>query len=121
MGTLIFISFCLIFKFIVQDYNKPVVSDVDQMINTITEKKPIKYISNGIELKSNFTDHYFNILDIEKGKLYDREMILNQAEKQLSYYQEDILVGYKTRCNSNDILLAEKYILDNFNYLVNLN
>jgi hypothetical protein len=42
MGTLIFISFCLIFKFIVQDYNKPVVSDVDQMINTITEKKPIK-------------------------------------------------------------------------------
>ena len=121
MGTLIFISFCLIFKFIVQDYNKPVVSDVDQMINTITEKKPIKYISNGIELNCNFTDHYFNILDMEKGKLYDREMILTQVEKQLSYYQEDILVGYKTRCNSNDILLAEKYIVDNFNYLVNLN
>jgi hypothetical protein len=58
---------------------------------------------------------------MEKGKLYDREMILNQVEKQLYYYQEDILVGYKTRCNSNDIHLAEKYVIDNYNYLVNMN
>ena len=121
MGTLIFISFCLIFKFIVQDYNKPIVSDVDQMINTITEKKPIKYISNGIELKSNFTDHYFNILDMEKGKLYDREMISDQVFKQHSYYDEDVKVGYKTRYKSIDIKLAEDYIMDNYNYLVYLN
>ena len=94
---------------------------MDQIINAITKKKPIKYISNGIELKTNFTEHYFNVLDMEKGKLYDIEMILTQGEKQLSYYQEDILVGYKTRCNSNDILLAEKYVIDNYNYLVNMN
>jgi hypothetical protein len=121
MTSIIFFIACMLFKFIVQDYNKPVVSDVDQMIKTITEMKPIKYISNGIELKTNFTEHYFKILDMEKGILYDREMILKQVEKQLSYYQEDILVGYKTRCNSNDILLAEKFVIDNYNYLVNLN
>ena len=121
MGTFIFVSICLIFKLIVKDYNKPIVSDVDQIINAITEKKPIKYISNEIELKTNFTEHYFKILDMEKGKLHDREMILTQVEKQLTYFQEDILVGYKTRCNSNDILLAEKYVIDNYNYLVNIN
>ncbi len=121
MNSIVFIIACMFFKFIVKDYNKPVVSDVDQIINAITEKKPIKYISNGIELKTNFSEHYFKILDLEKGKLYDREMILTQVEKQLSYYQEDILVGYKARCNSNDIHLAEKYVIDNYNYLVNLN
>ncbi len=116
--------FCIviyIFKLIVKDYNKPIVSEIDQIINAITEKKPIKYISNGIELKTNFSEHYFKILDMEKGKLYDRKMILTQVEKQLTYYQEDILVGYKTRCNSNDILLAEKYVIDNYNYIVYLN
>ena len=121
MNSIILFIACMLFKLIVKDYNKPVVSDVDQIINAITEKKPIKYISNGIELKTNFSEHYFNILDMEKGKLYDKEMILNQVEKQLSYYQEDVLVGYKTRCNSNDILLAEKYVIDNYNYLVNIN
>jgi hypothetical protein len=111
----------MLFKLIVKDYNKPVVSDVDQIINAITEKKPIKYISNGTELKTNFTEHYFKILDMEKGKSYDREMISNQAKKQLTYYQEDVIVGYKTRCNADDILLAEKYVIDQYNYLVYLN
>jgi len=118
---LIFFIVCLIIRLIIDDYNKPVVSDVDQIINDITEKKPIKYISNGVELKTNFTDHYLDILDMEKGKLFDRDMILIQVKKQHSYYQEDVAVGYKSRCNSKDILLAETYILDNYNYLVYLN
>jgi hypothetical protein len=121
MNSIIFFIVCFIFKLIIEDYNIPVISDVDQIINDITLKKPIKYISNGIELKTNFTEHYFKILDMDKGKLYDKEMILTQVEKQLTYYQEDILVGYKTRSNSNDILLAEKYVIDNYNYLVNIN
>jgi len=58
---------------------------------------------------------------MEKGKLFDRDMILTQVKKQQSYYQEDVSVGYKTRCNSKDILLAETYILDNYNYLVYMN
>lgn len=58
---------------------------------------------------------------MENGKVYDREMILTQVQKQDSYYQEDIAVGYKIRCNSIDILLAEEYIMDNYNYVVYLN
>ena len=121
MTSLIFLIICFIIKLIVNDYNKPVVSDVDQIINSITEKKPVKYISNGVELKTNLTEHYFDILDMEKGRLFDREMILTQVKKQQSYYQEDVSVGYKIRCNSKDILLAETYIMDNYNYLVYLN
>ena len=48
-------------------------------------------------------------------------MIETQVQKQDSYCQEDIAVGYKTRCNSIDILLAEEYIMDNYNYVVYLN
>ena len=73
MTTLIFLIVCLIFKLIVDNYNKPFVSDVDQIINCITEKKPIKYISNGVELKTTLKRHYFNILDLMNGKVYDRE------------------------------------------------
>ena len=121
MNSLIFLSVVFIIKLIVADYNKPVVSDIDQIINAITEKKPVKYISNGVELKTNFTEHYFDILDMENGKIYDREMISDQVFKQHSYYDEDVKVGYKTRCNSKNILLAEKYIMDNYNYVVFLN
>lgn len=121
MITLIFFSICLIIKLIVRDLNKPVVSDVDQLIKRITQKKPVKYISNGVELKTTFKRHYFNILDMENGKVYDREMILTQVQKQDSYYQEDVAVGYKSRCNSVDILLAEEYIMDNYNYVVYMN
>ena len=121
MASLVFLIVCLIIKLIIEDYNKPIVSDIDHIINAITEKKPVKYISNGVELKTNFTEHYFDILDMEKGKLFDRDMILTQVKKQQSYYQEDVAVGYKTRCNSKDILLAETYILDNYNYLVYMN
>jgi len=121
VASLIFLIVCIIIKLIIDDYDKPVVSDVDKIINAITEKKPIIYISNGVELKTNFTEHYFDILDMEKGRLFDRYMILTQVKKQQSYYQEDVAVGYKTRCNSKDILLAETYILDNYNYLVYLN
>ena len=121
MTTFIFLIICLIFNLIVKDYTRPIVSDVDQIINAITEKKPVKYISNGVELKTNFTEHYLDILDMEKGKLFDRDMILIQVKKQHSYYQEDVAVGYKSRCNSKDILLAETYILDNYNYLFYLN
>ena len=121
MTSLIFFIVCLIIRIIIDDYNKPVVSDVDQIINAINEKKPVKYISNGVELKSNFTEYYFDILDMEKGKSYDRDMILVQVKKQQSYYQEDVTVGYKTRFNTVDIELAEDYILNNFDYVVHMN
>ena len=121
MNILIFLIVVFLIKLIVRDFNKPVVSDVDQLINTITEKKPIKYISNGMELKTTLKRHYFNILDMENGKIYDREMISEQVFKQHQYYDENVKVGYKTKYNTQDIHLAENYIIDNYNYLVYLN
>lgn len=121
MNSLIFLSVVFIIKLIVADYNKPIVSDVDQIINDITEKNPVKYISNGVELKTTLKRHYFNILDMENGKLYDRDMISEQVFKQHQYYDEDVKVGYKTKYNTQDIYLAEDYIMDNYNYLVYLN
>jgi hypothetical protein len=97
------------------------VSEVDQIINTITKKKLVKYISNGVELKTTLKRHYFDILDMENGKVYDREMISEQVFKHHSFYNEDIKVGYKTRCNTKDIHLAEDYVLDNYDYVIHLN
>lgn len=121
MNSLIFLSVVFIIKLIVADYNKPIVSDVDQIINTITEKKNLKYISNGTELETTLKKHYFDILDMENGKIYDREMISEQVFKQHSFHDEDLKVGYKTRYNTKDIHLAEDYILDYYDYFVHLN
>jgi hypothetical protein len=111
----------MLIKFVVEDYNKPVVSEIDQIIYNIIQKKTVKYISDGIELKPNFIKHYLAVLDIKKEEIFDMEMIIMQANKQLTFYNEDIAVGYKTRCDSKHIILAKNYILDNYNYLANLN
>jgi len=121
MRSIIFLLVVYIIKLIIKELSNPVVSDVDQIINAITEKKPVKYISNGVELKTTLKRHYFNILDLENGKLYDREMISDQVFKQHSYYDEDVKVGYKTRYDTKDIHLAEDYILDYYDYVVHLN
>ena len=121
MRGIIFLVIVWIIKFIIKELSKPVVSDIDKIINTITEKKPIKYISNGVELKTTLKRHYFNILDMENGKVYDREMISDQVFKQHSYYDEDVKVGYKTRYKTMDIHLAKDYVLNNYDYVVNLN
>jgi hypothetical protein len=118
---LLFLLIGIIIKLIVDDYNETVISDIDQIINTITEKKPVKFISNGVELNSTFIEHYFKILDLEIGVLYDSEMIFKQVKKNQSFYQENLALGYKTRCNEKEILLAEAFILDNYNYIVHLN
>lgn len=121
MRGVIFLVIVYIIKLIIKELTTPAVSNVDKIINSITEKKPVKYFSNGVELKTTFKRHYFNILDIENGKVYDREMISEQVFKQHSYYDEDVKIGYKTRYNTKDIHLAEDYILDYYDYFVHLN
>jgi hypothetical protein len=119
-GLFFFVAIYFI-KRMLDEISKPEVSEVDQMINTITERKSVKYISNGVELKTTLKRHYFDILDMENGKVYDREMISEQVFKQHSFYNEDVKVGYKTRYNTKDIHLAEDYILDYYDYVVHLN
>jgi hypothetical protein len=121
MASLIFFIICLLLNYIIDDYNKPVVSEIDQTINTIIEKKPVKYISNGVVLNTTLKRHYFDILDMENGKVYNREMISEQVFKQHSFYNEDVRAGYKTRCNTTDIHLAEDYTMNYYDYVVHLN
>ena len=121
MRGLIFLVIVYLIKFIIKELSKPEVSELDQLINKITEKKPVKYISNGIELKTSLKRHYFDILDMENGTVYDREMISVQVIKQHLFHDEDLKVGYKTRYNAKDIHLAEDYVLNNYDYVVNLN
>ena len=121
MRSIIFLLIVYIVKWIIDEISKPEAPDVDQIINAITEKKPVKYISNGVELKTTLKRHYFNILDMENGKVYDREMISDQVFKQHSYYDEDVKVGYKTRYKTMDIHLAEDYILDYYDCVAHLN
>ena len=121
MTSILFFIGCMVLKLIIEDYNKPVVTNVDQIINNIIEKEPVRYISNGVELKTTLKNHYFDILDMEKGKIYDREMISEQVFKQHSFYSEDFKTGHKTRCNTKDIHLAEDYILNFYDYNVHLN
>ena len=121
MRGLIFLVAVYFIKWLVNEITKPEISEVDEIINNITEKKPVKYISNGVELKTTLKRYYFDILDMENGKVYDREMISEQVFKQHSFYNEDVKVGYKTRYNTKDIHLAEDYILDYYDYVVHLN
>ena len=121
MKGLIFFVVVYFIKWLIDEISKPEISKVDQLVNSITEKKPIKYISNGVELKTSLKRYYFDILDMENGKVYDREMISEQVFKQHSFYNVDVKVGFKTRCNTKDIHLAEDYILDYYDYVVYLN
>ena len=121
MSSIIFLIIIYIIHLLIKDYNKPFVSEVDTIINDITLKKPIKYISNCIELKSNFITHYWSILDITEERRVDRDMILTQVQKQNSFYLEDVLVGYKTRFSKKDIILSKDYVLNHYDYMMNLN
>ena len=121
MGHLIFIIVVIVIKALINV--KPDTKDVEDGNIGLTnnEKKPIVYISNGIELKTSFRKHYFEVLDMRAGTTYDRDMIFEQAQKQHSYYQEDIKVGYKTRTSKKEIQLAESYILEYYDYVIQLN
>lgn len=121
MNGLIFLVVVFLVKWMIDELSKPEVSDVDHLIKTITEKKPIKYISNGVEIKTTLKKHYLDILDMENGKIYDREKISEQVFKQHTFYNEDFKVGYKTRYKTKDIHLAEDYILEYYDYVVHLN
>lgn len=121
MFSILFLITFYIINLIVKDYNKPIVSEVDMMINKITFKKPLKYISNNVELKSNFLTHYWDILDMTNENKFDREMIFIQAKKQTSFYIEDVTVGYKTKFSKKDIRLSEDYVLNHYDYMMNLN
>ena len=121
MGHLIFLIIVFVLKALINVKPDPKNVEDGNTRLTKSKKKPIVYISDGIELKTSFRKHYFEILDMRAGTTYDREMIFEQSQKQHSYYQEDIKVGYKTRSSKKEIQLAESYILEYYDYVIHLN
>jgi hypothetical protein len=69
----------------------------------------------------NLSHIFFNILDLQNGKSYDRSMIFEQVEKRNSFNSEDIKLGYKTKFNASEINLAKNYVMDYHDYIVHLN
>ena len=121
IGHSIFIIIVILLRVLINV--KSDINDIEDGNTYLTKikKKPIVYISDGVKLKTTFRKHYFEVLDMRGGTTYDREMIFEQAQKQHSYYQEDIKVGYKTRFSKKEIQLAESYILEYYDYVVDLN
>lgn len=121
MGHLIFIIIVIVIKALINIKPDPkYVDDCDTGL-TKSKKKPIVYISDGIELEKSFRKYYFEVLDMRDSNSYDRDLIFEQSQKQYSFYQEDIKIGYKTRYSKKEIQLAESYILEYFDYVVNIN
>ena len=121
MGHLIFLIIVFVIRALINV--KPDTKDLEVGKTDLTKskKKPIVYISNGIKLKTSFRKHYFEVLDMRGGTTYDREMIFEQTQKQHSFYQEDIKLGFKTRSSKKEIQLAESYILEYYDYVIQLN
>jgi hypothetical protein len=121
MKEILFLLFIYFIKWLIKVTRESTVSDIKQNTNRLTDINRIKYISNGIELKTSLKEHYFNILDLQNGKCYDRSMIFEQVEKQRSFNYEDIKLGYKIKFNAREINLAKKYVMDYYDYIVYLN
>ncbi len=125
MNSLIFFIVCLIIRLIINDYNKPVVSNVYQIINTISNKEPIKYYSNGIELPYRFHIEYKIMIDVMADSWiykYENQELVNQNHnspiidrKIITPYLQ--LYTYKLK----NVFLAESNLTEHWDYLKYLN
>lgn len=57
-----------VIKYLVNDFNKPELFEIDNLINSIPDKQPIQYFSNGLALPFPFHIEYRNI--IKKLKIH---------------------------------------------------
>jgi hypothetical protein len=121
MKEILFLLLIYFIKWLIKWARESNVSDIEQNTNRLTDINRIKYISNGIELKTSLKKYYFDILDLQNGKSYDRSMIFEQVDKRHSFNSEDIKLGYKTKFNASEIILAKMYVMDYHDYIVHLN
>jgi hypothetical protein len=119
--TVVFLIVCITINLFFKDYDKIVFSEGNQIVDNTNKKNVVKHISNGVEIKTTLKRYYFNILDMEKGKVYDREMISEQAKKQYLFNEDGVKAGYKTKYSNKDIQMAQDYILTYYEYIVHLN
>ena len=125
MRGIIFLLVVYFIKFIIKELSKPEVSKVDELINAIPNREPIKYYSNGIELPYPFHIEYKMMMNTMKNSwMYKEEyQELVNENHNAPIIDREILSPYIQRYTYtfNNVFLAETYLNDQWDYLNNLN
>jgi hypothetical protein len=125
MRTIIFFLVVYFVKFLIKELSKPEVSKIDELINAIPNREPIKYYSNGIELPYPFHIEYKMMINtMTDSWIYKDEYqeIINENHNA-PIIDREISSPYIQRYTYtfNNVFLAESYLNDQWDYLNNLN
>jgi hypothetical protein len=125
MRTIIFLLVVYFVKFLIKELSKPEVSKIDELINAIPNREPIKYYSNGIELPYPFHIEYKMMMNtMVNSWMYKEEyQELVNENHNAPIIDREILSPYiqKYTYTFNNVFLAESYLNDQWDYLNNLN
>jgi hypothetical protein len=125
MRTIIFFLVVYFVKFLIKELSKPEVSKIDELINAIPNREPIKYYSNGIELPYPFHIEYKMMMNtMVNSWMYKEEyQELVNENHNAPIIDREILSPYFQRYTYtfNNVFLAETYLNDQWDYLNNLN
>jgi hypothetical protein len=125
MRTIIFFLVFYFVKFLIKELSKPEVSKIDELINAIPNREPIKYYSNGIELPYPFHIEYKMMMNtIANSWMYkEKYQELVNENHDAPIIDREILSPYIQRYTYtfNNVFLAESYMKDQWDYLNNLN
>ena len=125
MRGIIFLVIIYFVKFLIKELSKPEVSKIDELINAIPNREPIKYYSNGIELPYPFHIEYKMMMNtMANSWIYKEEyQDLVNENHNAPIIDREILSPYnqKYTYTINNVILAESYLNDQWDYLSNLN
>jgi hypothetical protein len=125
MRTIIFFLVVYFVKFLIKELSKPEVSKIDELINAIPNREPIKYYSNGIELPYPFHIEYKMMMNtMANSWMYKEEyQELVNENHNAPIIDREISSPYLQRYTYtfNNVFLAECYLNDQWDYLNNLN
>jgi len=115
MRGIIFLIIVYLVKFIIKELSKSEVFKVDELINAISNREPIKYYSNGIELPYPFYIEYKIMINtIANSWIYEEEYqeLVNQNHNA-PIIDREILIPYAQHYtySFNNVFLAEAYLI----------
>jgi len=114
-----------VIKYLVNDFNKPELFEIDNLINSIPDKQTIQYFSNGLALPFPFHIEYRNIIkEIENSWIYENKYqnIVNQNH-DAPILEREIYNPFKLNYTYtfNHLFLANEFLSEQKKYLENLN
>ena len=76
---------------VIDTFGKQMVVTTDMLVEGVhfNERFPIKYISNGIELKESIRKHYYMVLDIHSSPIINGDVVFEKYQKHIQYLKED--------------------------------